>query len=47
MLIKMKPSFHFILQFFYMWKKDKKSLMDMKEKDKEQLLEVRLRSTFI
>jgi len=46
MLIKMKPSFHFILQFFYMWKKDKKSLMDMKEKDKEQLLEVRLRSTF-
>lgn len=29
-----------------MWKKDKKSLMDMKEKDKEQLLEVRLRLTF-
>ncbi|XP_067234753.1 amyloid beta A4 precursor protein-binding family B member 1-interacting protein [Chanodichthys erythropterus] len=26
-------------QIFYMWKKDKKSLMDMKEKDKEQLLE--------
>ncbi|XP_067290770.1 amyloid beta A4 precursor protein-binding family B member 1-interacting protein [Pseudorasbora parva] len=26
-------------QLFYMWKKDKKSLMDMKEKDKEQLLE--------
>ncbi|XP_051737348.1 amyloid beta A4 precursor protein-binding family B member 1-interacting protein isoform X3 [Ctenopharyngodon idella] len=26
-------------QMFYMWKKEKKSLMDMKEKDKEQLLE--------
>uniref|UniRef100_A0A8C2ASG8 Amyloid beta A4 precursor protein-binding family B member 1-interacting protein n=1 Tax=Cyprinus carpio TaxID=7962 RepID=A0A8C2ASG8_CYPCA len=26
-------------QNFYMWKKDKKSLKDMKEKDKEQLLE--------
>ncbi|XP_051538419.1 amyloid beta A4 precursor protein-binding family B member 1-interacting protein-like [Myxocyprinus asiaticus] len=26
-------------QVFYLWKKDKKSLKDMKEKDKEQLLE--------
>lgn len=26
-------------QIFYLWKKDKKSIMDMKEKDKEQLLE--------
>ncbi|NP_956928.1 amyloid beta A4 precursor protein-binding family B member 1-interacting protein [Danio rerio] len=26
-------------QIFYLWKKDKKSLKDMKEKDKEQLLE--------
>lgn len=26
-------------QMFYLWKKDKKTIMDMKEKDKEQLLE--------
>ncbi|XP_056594017.1 amyloid beta A4 precursor protein-binding family B member 1-interacting protein [Triplophysa dalaica] len=26
-------------QIFYLWKKDKKSIMDMKEKDKEQLVE--------
>lgn len=29
------------LQYFYLWKKDKNTLKDMKEKEKELLLEVR------
>lgn len=33
-------SFLLFLQNFYLWKKDKRSLKDMKEKDKELLIQV-------
>ena len=33
--------FLFYLQNFYLWKKDKKSLKEIKDKDKELLIQVR------
>lgn len=35
------------LQNFYLWKKDKNVLKDMKEKEKELLLEVRLQTLLL
>lgn len=32
---------HSFLQNFYLWKKDKKTLKDMKDKDKELLIKVK------
>lgn len=35
---------HVLFQNFYLWKKDKKSLKEMKDRDKEILIKVRKRT---